>query len=66
MFALDAMDKGVDVHFHAEPTKAAVLRKSYRGKKVLIRYKEAFIILLFIGRTLAVIEKLSYREIWWS
>lgn len=33
VFALDAMDKGVDVHFHAEPTKAAVLRKSYRGKK---------------------------------
>ena len=34
VFAWDAMDKGVDVHFQAEPTKAAVLRKSYKGKKV--------------------------------
>jgi len=33
VFAWDAMDKGVDVHFHAEPTKAAVLRKSYKTKK---------------------------------
>merc|ERR1712168_1736163 len=33
VFAWDAMDKGVDVHFQAEPTKAAVLRKSYKGKK---------------------------------
>jgi len=34
VFAWNAMDKGVDLHFHAEPTKAAVLRKSYKGKKV--------------------------------
>lgn len=27
------MDKGVDVHFQAEPTKAAVLRKTYAQKK---------------------------------
>lgn len=33
VFAWNAMDKGVDLHFHAEPTKAAVLRKSYKGKK---------------------------------
>jgi len=33
VFAWDAMDKGVDVHFQAEPTKAAVLRKSYAQKK---------------------------------
>ena len=33
MFAWDAMDKGVDVHFQAEPTKAAVLRKTYAQKK---------------------------------
>jgi pre-mRNA-processing factor SLU7 len=33
VFAWDAMDKGVDVHFQAEPTKAAVLRKTYAQKK---------------------------------
>lgn len=33
VFAWDAMDKGVDVHFQAEPTKAAVLRKTYAKKK---------------------------------
>ena len=34
VFAWDAMDKGVDVHPQANPTQLAVLRKSYKAKKV--------------------------------
>ena len=63
------MDKGVDVHPQANPTQLAVLRKSYKTKKVFLlefmpfSQKCPFLIHL-LDQTYRSAQVECYREIW--